>query len=385
MVIGSLDPREYNFTEYVEMSISPDNNTMNSLDNLMMNGSDNAAKEPQQTQVLLIVEIIILIILCVVGLFGNLLTIVAIVRTNKLRITENYFLVNLALADIIVCVIIEPFYLLTLISGRWPFSSNTFCAILAAMAVVALSSSVLNLLAIAVNRYFCIVQNQRYATLYTTRRTIFYCVMIWVGSISSTIIPAGFGILGFDEPYLGCGFIDSDESWMYQTISMVILFTFSIITFVFCYYNIWKEAHMSSTRTKQCSSSNTTSQVCLAGSVGTLTKLQKHLSKSKLNQQTREIQVAKTSFIVLSAFIICWTPFVLLVVFDRTHVAPGVFAPMFILLELANSSINPFIYAWRNQQFRNTYKRIFTCRHFFEKSVKDVSPRQRTDDLTTKL
>ncbi|XP_071944254.1 octopamine receptor beta-2R-like [Antedon mediterranea] len=365
-----------NFTEYTMMS---------SLDNNMLNGSDNVTNtEPQEEQVIPIVESIILIILCVVGLFGNVLTIAAIVRTNKLRITANYFLVNLALADIIVCVIVEPFYLLTLFSGRWPFSSNTFCVILAGISIITLSSSVLNLLAIAVNRYFCIVQNQRYATLYTTRRTVFYCVMIWVGS-SIVIIPAGFGILGFNEHYLACGYIDSDDSWIFQIINMVILFTFSIITFVFCYYKIWKEAHMSSTRTKQCSSSSTTSQVCLPGSVGTLTKLQKHLSKSKLNTQTREIQVAKTSFIVLSAFIICWTPFVLLVVLHKKHVAPSVLASMLVLLSLANSSINPFIFAWRNRQFRNAYKRIITCRHFFEKSVKDISSRRRTDDSTTEL
>ncbi|XP_071944065.1 octopamine receptor beta-2R-like [Antedon mediterranea] len=345
---------------------------MSSLDNNVMNGSDNAAKEPQETQVLLIVESIILSILCVVGLFGNLLTIVAIVRTNKLRITGNYFLVNLALADIIVCVIIEPFYLLTLISDRWPFSSKTFCVILAAMAIIALVSSVLNLLAIAVNRYFCIVQNQRYATLYTTCRSIFYCVMIWVGSFI-LVLPAGSAIdvFGYNEYLVACGIKATNDSWIYQIITMLIMFAFSMMTFFFCYYKICKTVQMSSRRSRRRKNS-TTSQVSVASSVRTLHKLQRNLSKY-MKKQNREIKVAKTSFIILITFMICWTPAVLQVVFDRNHSAPSVLVHAFALLSLANSSVNPFIYAWRNRHFRNAYKRIITCRHFFGRSKEEAS------------
>ncbi|XP_071944255.1 uncharacterized protein [Antedon mediterranea] len=355
-----------------EMSISPDNNTMSSLDN-NMNGSDNVTNiEPQEGQVIAIVESIILIILCVVGFFGNLLTIVAIVRTNKLRITANYFLVNLALADMIVCVIVEPFYLLGLFYRKWPLS-DMFCATISGISIITLSSSVLNLVAIAVNRYFCIVQNQRYATLYTTNRTIFYCVMIWVVSFT-LIMPAsfGFGEFGFNKHLLICGYKVSEESWLCQIVTMAIMFAFSMITFVFCYYKICKEAHMSSRRSRRRKSS-TTSQVSLAGSVKTLNKLQKHLSINKLNPQTREIQVAKTSFIVLITFMICWTPIVLQVIFDKKYKIPNVFVQVFALLSLANSSVNPFIYAWRNRHFRNAYKRIITCRHFFGKAIEDVS------------
>ncbi|XP_033102239.1 melatonin receptor type 1B-like [Anneissia japonica] len=374
-----------------------------------------------------ICHITFLIIISIVGLFGNLLTIIAILRTNKLRITANYFLVNLAIADVVICTFVCPFYLLALFHRKWPLADR-FCAAIGGISCIVLAASVLSLLAISINRYFCIVKNKLYAKYYSTQRTIWHCVIVWIASVIS-ISPTlgGLGEFGFNEHILVCGYKITYESWKCQIATMIIIFIVSTSTILFCYYNIWKEVYNSSNRTKR--KASTVSQISLSGSTsdiynkkhsltgtindnnrklslsgtindnnrklgfsgttndnrklslaGTINdnnrklgKLRSQLSMMKLVPRTRDIQVAKTSLIVLLTFMICWTPTVIQVVFDRNFKTPDGVVQAFAFLALANSSINPFIYAWRNRHFRKAYKRIITCRHCFGNAVDDIS------------
>lgn len=80
----------------------------------------------------------------------------------------------------------------------------------------------------------------------------------------------------------------------------------------------------------------------------------------------REIRAAKSLSIIMGLFAVCWLPVHILNTLKLFH--PGMPRPatlMFaaIILSHANSAVNPVIYAYRLQDFRDTFRKILE-RHF---------------------
>lgn len=66
---------------------------------------------------------LILVIVPCLTLFGNVLVILAVVRERALQTVTNYFIVSLAVADLLVAVLVMPFAVYVLVSLYFPFLS----------------------------------------------------------------------------------------------------------------------------------------------------------------------------------------------------------------------------------------------------------------------
>uniref|UniRef100_A0A914Z5K7 G-protein coupled receptors family 1 profile domain-containing protein n=1 Tax=Panagrolaimus superbus TaxID=310955 RepID=A0A914Z5K7_9BILA len=82
------------------------------------------------------------------------------------------------------------------------------------------------------------------------------------------------------------------------------------------------------------------------------------------NERKQDSKAAKTLSAILIAFIITWTPYNVIVVWEAffPKTVPNVLFTISYCLCYINSTINPVCYALCNARFRNTYMRILRCR-----------------------
>lgn len=69
----------------------------------------------------LIVKTCLMGLIIAASIFGNLLVIISVARFRKLRIITNYFVVSLAMADILVALVAMGFNASVIIFGKWMF------------------------------------------------------------------------------------------------------------------------------------------------------------------------------------------------------------------------------------------------------------------------
>ncbi|XP_018801013.1 PREDICTED: prolactin-releasing peptide receptor [Bactrocera latifrons] len=92
----------------------------------------------------------------VLGIFGNALVCYVVIRNRAMHSVTNYFITNLAISDILLCVLAVPFTPLYTFMGRWIFGA-TMCHLVSYAQGCSIYLSTFTLTAIAVDRVFVIV------------------------------------------------------------------------------------------------------------------------------------------------------------------------------------------------------------------------------------
>ncbi|XP_064609461.1 melatonin receptor type 1B-like [Liolophura sinensis] len=112
-----------------------------------------ARMEPQ----LIVPLAAIILTTCTIGILGNILILVAVLISQRLRTVGNMFIINLTLIDLVMCCIVKPMALTGIFAGGDFYNHHqTLCIVTAMITVTLCVSSIINIVAIAINRY---VQN----------------------------------------------------------------------------------------------------------------------------------------------------------------------------------------------------------------------------------
>lgn len=137
---------------------------------------------------------LILTLIIVSTIVGNILVILSVFTYKPLRIVQNFFIVSLAVADLTVAILVLPLNVAYSILGQWIFGIYV-CKMWLTCDIMCCTSSILNLCAIALDRYWAITDPINYAQKRTLERVLLMIGVVWALSLIISSPP----LLGWND------------------------------------------------------------------------------------------------------------------------------------------------------------------------------------------
>ncbi|XP_030066457.1 C-X-C chemokine receptor type 1 [Microcaecilia unicolor] len=288
--------------------------------------------------------IIVYVLVFFLSLVGNSLVVLVICYNKIKRSSTDVYLLNLAIADILFAITL-PFWAIYK-AHEWIF--GTFmCKVISAVQEVNFYSGILLLACISIDRYLAIVHAME--TVTQKRHLVkFICVGIWIFSIMLSV-PVLLYRTVFDSPqkfkvcHEDLGPQGTDQLRIILRVSRHIIgFFLPLLIMLFCY-------------------SFTIKTLC----------------QTKSSQKHRAMKVI---FAVVLVFLCCWLPYNITVVVDSLmrsnivnqtcEVRNQVDTALSVteIFGFIHSCINPILYAFIGQKFRNSFLRILVTKGIVSKN-----------------
>ncbi|XP_038564247.1 adenosine receptor A2b [Micropterus salmoides] len=307
------------------------------------------------------------VVIALLSISGNILVCWAVAINTTLKNATNYFLVSLAVADILVGCLAIPFAITISIGIDLDFYG---CLFLACFVLVLTQSSIFSLLAIAIDRYLAVKIPLRYKELMTGKTAREIIAILWILSFVIGLIP----FFGWNLKYTSCKNSSSAENNtlnpglmeglrgggdLLRSCKLKCFFESVVDMHYMVYFNFFVCVLLPLL-------------IMLGIYMKIFTVARKQLRQIELKcvgngdshnhgLLQKEIRAAKSLSIIVGLFAICWLPVHILnclTLFYRELDKPAVVMYVAIILSHANSAVNPIIYAYRIQDFRNTFRKI---------------------------
>ncbi|XP_073729826.1 trace amine-associated receptor 13c-like [Misgurnus anguillicaudatus] len=281
-------------------------------------------------------------LLSVWTVFLNLLVIISICHFKKLHTPTNMLVLSLAVTDLLVGLITMPLEAIKLIETSWYFG-DTFCTVFLTTTGLLFSTSLSNLVFIAVDRYVAVCQPLLYPQKITMTRTIFMICLFWFFSSAYTIA-IGINISHRKYTCYGECMIIITFAWTITDLFLSFLLPCTVI--ITLYLRIFYVAHH---------------QVKV---INSLMRSEKHLTEGSVRRKS-ESKAALTLGIIVMVYLFCWIPYFILSLIPNTSMT-SVIAYFMLWMLYINSALNPLIYAIFYPWFRTSVKHILNLSKIFK-------------------
>ncbi|KAM8875962.1 5-hydroxytryptamine receptor 2B isoform 1-T2 [Spinachia spinachia] len=352
--------------------------------------------------------LIIMVIVPTIG--GNILVILAVSLEKKLQNATNYFLMSLAMADLLVGLLVMPIALVTVLyDSDWPLP-EPLCPIWLFLDVLFSTASIMHLCAISLDRYIAIKKPIQHSQYKSRTKAMVKIALVWLISICIAIpIP----IKGLKNNQLPNNItFNSNHTCMLKTDtfrefimfgSMAAFFiplTIMMVIYLLTVRVLRKKVYLLRSRVTQRFSSPTVSTVFQREAAGTpphwgkLHNPERRLprkrektyadgnnsptgdgisfrrmstiGKKSMQTLSNEQRASKVLGIVFLLFVVMWCPFfitnitsVLCTSCDSRVIDR--LMEIFVWVGYVSSGINPLVYTLFNKTFRQAFTRYMTC------------------------
>jgi len=280
----------------------------------------------------------------VLGIFGNVLVCFVVGRNKAMQTVTNFFITNLALADILLCALAVPFTPLYTFLEEWIFG-RVLCHLVPYAQGVSVYISTLTLTSIAIDRFFVIIYPFKPRMRLTT--CLLIITGIWIFALLATL-PYGIFLqyqMTEDNKYT-CG-----EDWPTEhlrhvfsgcTTSMQFILPFIII--LFCYVKV--SIKLADRAKAKPGSKN---------------------SKKEALERERKRRTNRMLIAMVMIFGICWLPINVFNLLNDVYMDAGnwKFSNLCFFLShaiaMSSCCYNPWLYAWLNENFRKEFKQVLPC------------------------
>ena len=288
------------------------------------------------------VKVLAYCVIIVLSTLGNSATIAVVSREPSLRkMAFNSFVVNLAVADLVITLVYMPRALVIWLQGTVWLVEGAFgsvlCKTVPSLHAISILVSILTLLAMAVDRFIVIVFPLREKL--TLRSSKLIVASSWLLSLILRF-PYTYSLRLKTDKELYCSvdveeaFGDSQAREVYYTFLFVALYGFPFVTIVTLYSAIVITLRR--------------------GNPMLCDKNSSQIANRVLYRASRKMFCMLV--VVTAAFVMCWlTYFIAQVLHDPIPCSLRFWR---LVLAHINSAINPFLYAIFNLKFRHGYKRL---------------------------
>ncbi|XP_068629624.1 G-protein coupled receptor moody [Battus philenor] len=180
------------------------------------------------------------VLFMLVGIPGNLITIIALARCKKVRNATAVFIMNLSCSDLLFCCFNLPLAASTFWRRSWAHG-RTLCRMfpLARYALVAVS--LFTVLAITINRYVMISHPRLYPKLYKRQYLAVMVASTWIFSFGALIATwlEKWGRFGLDQSIGSCSILPDSNQRSPKEFLFVGAFMLPCLAIVICYARIF--------------------------------------------------------------------------------------------------------------------------------------------------
>ena len=271
------------------------------------------------------------IVVMLVIVSGNVLVLAAVIRFRHLRDITGIFVANLATADLVTGLSL-PFQMAFFFHPDME-KDKGWCIMRFQVISFACNLSAYSLLCTVLDRYIAIAFPFKYVRIMTDKVAYIMIAVIWTVDIFLCLIP----ILGANNwgqaPMCLYEFVIDKYFRLFNFIHQIAIALIIFLIYVRIFFIVRSQLRR-----------------IAADAVFNTGDTTNRPSK----------QMNRVVGMVVLCFQISWMPFFILqlMLVEDVTVTKVLVANFLVFLGILNSTLNPFLYAWKNKQFRNAFKKL---------------------------
>ncbi|XP_068094462.1 histamine H4 receptor [Hyperolius riggenbachi] len=357
------------------------------------------------SQSIMIPLTVLISFLILLTVLGNCLVIVAFIEDKRLRSRSNFFLLNLAICDFFIGAFCIPLYVTYIFSGKW-ILGKFVCKLWLIVDNLMCTASAFNVALISYDRFLAVTMAVIYRSeQYCHSNTVRMMATVWILSSllyspailfweylhsdspipEGTCLPAYFynwhfllaaSFFDFLLPLLSISFFNVSIYWSIRTRSRTKCRTtmfvspsnereltqISYITSAELIPNEQNDLHVRAIDMLKMSPTQTLKKNCPKNTKPTcLQSHQRHSGHIRIVKLSQDKKIAKSLFVLVCVFGICWAPYSLLMTIRAAchdYCITSYWYEIAFWLLWINSSINPILYPLCHESFRQAFLKI---------------------------